>query len=76
MKNHLNHLNTVGGHAPDFDCDNDGHSDGPVATDQELITGSNTASSCDFQSSINCHLQSLTQCHLNIYPPKDEDQNA
>ena len=38
MKEALQELDSIEIHDPDFDCDIDGGSDSPTATDQELLT--------------------------------------
>ena len=52
----------------DFDCDTDGGSESPTATDQDVSIRPYTALQTNLRSvSINCYLISLTDTHLNVY---------
>ena len=43
-------MDTIKVHAPNFDCDNDGGSGGPIAADHDVSTGPDTAFLTDFVS--------------------------
>ena len=63
MKEVLYFLDKIEIHAPDFDCDIDGDSDGPAATDQDVnLKRQLTTKSLN----IICPIHSPTDIHNNL----------